>query len=100
MNDTPNTIRPPIEEACRYQGDTLSVDLYYPRSPGSPTAIEVDLICVRAADGLRISYDFDRDGWSIQQASRFEWEAGDTVCDPDWQEVSFVKAWARDSRDV
>jgi hypothetical protein len=56
----------------------------------------VDLMDTRAADGLHISYDFERDGWSIKQASTFSWEADDPNCgDPDWQEVAFVKAWAR-----
>jgi gentisate 1,2-dioxygenase len=51
---------------------------------------------VRAADSIRISYDHERDGWKIEQASTFEWEANDTVCDPDWQEVAFVQAWGRE----
>jgi hypothetical protein len=51
---------------------------------------------VRAADSIRLSYDFDRDGWKIEQASTFTWTDADTEMDPDWQEVAFVKAWARE----
>ena len=58
--------------------------------------VVLDLEHVRAADGILVSYDFDRDGWSIRQASQFEWEEGDEICDPDWQEVAFVKAWGRE----
>jgi hypothetical protein len=72
----------------------VGVELQYPRcEDGRPTAVEINLCDVRAADGLLISYDFDRDGWVVKQASRFEWEAGDTVCDPGWKEVAFVQAW-------
>lgn len=76
----------------------LYVTLSYPRLPDRPAFVNVDLEDVRAADSIQISYDFERDGWSIQQASRFEWEIDDDVCDPDWQEVAFVAAWGRDSR--
>jgi len=48
---------------------------------------------VRAADSILIEYDFDRDGYSIKQASTFR---GDVPgFDQDWQEVAFIKAWAR-----
>lgn len=75
---------------------TVHVDLFYPRSPGNPEYLEVGLLAVRAADNIRISYDFDRDGWVIEQASVFEWEPDDEEMDPDWQEVAFVQAWDRD----
>lgn len=72
------------------------VELEYPRNPGSASHLVVELVDVRAADEIRISYDFERDGWVIEQASKFRWESGDNVCDPDWQEVAFVQAWARE----
>lgn len=81
------------------QGDCLLVDLQYPRTPGSMFAtVEVDMTEVRACDSIRITYDFDRDGWSIKQASTFSWDADDKVCDSDWQEVAFVQAWARERK--
>lgn len=75
--------------------DTIRVDLEYPRNRDEKF-IQVNLMDVRAADGIRISYDFERDGWKIEQASTFEWDADDEVCDPDWQEVAFVQAWGRE----
>lgn len=84
-----------------YQG-LLSLDLWYPRNDdparefNHPTAIQLGLVDVRAADDIQISYDFERDGYSIKQASRFEWPLEDEVQDPDWQEVAFVKAWGRE----
>lgn len=96
--------KPPNEDLIR--GDikvfetTMSVELWYPRAaPGSIDTIEVGLCDVRAADSIRISYDFERDGYAIKQASTFQWEQGDTVCDADWQEVAFVQAWAREKED-
>ena len=72
----------------------ILVDLEYPRSEDRPKHVVIGLVDVRAADDIRISYDFDRDGWKIEQASRFRWEVGEEP-DPDWQEVAFIQAWAR-----
>lgn len=73
--------------------DTIEAELWYPRN-SHIKFVEVDLIDVRAADSIRISYDFDRDGWKIEQASKFSWNL-DEPYDQDWQEVSFVQAWGR-----
>jgi hypothetical protein len=84
-----------ISEAKRY-GDAIHIDLWYPGVEGNAKYIVLGLMHVRAADGIRISYDFERDGYKIEQASKFQWEADDPICDPDWQEVAFIKAWARE----
>jgi hypothetical protein len=73
----------------------LQVDLFYPRNSPCDT-IQVGLCDVRAADDVQVSYDFARDGWVIKQASKWEWDIDDDVCGADWQEVAFIKAWARD----
>ncbi len=86
------TLKPDIQ----IRGNTVDIELMYPRSDNHQSHVEVGLCDVRAADSIRIHYDFDRDGWSIEQASTFQWESNDAVCDPDWQEVAFVQAWARD----
>jgi hypothetical protein len=75
--------------------DIPTIDLFYPREEGNAKALEIGLCDVRAADSLRITYDFDRDGWSILQASIFEWDIDDETCDADWQEVAFIQAWGR-----
>ncbi len=60
----------------------LSVDLW----SDVIKEIEIGLEHVRAADSIRVRYDFDRDGYVILQSS----------ADPDdWQEVAFVQAWGR-----
>jgi len=74
--------------------DVIHVDLAYPRSDGEAKCVQVGLMDVRAADDIRISYDFERDGWVIQQASKHgPWEADETP-DEGWTEVGFFKAWA------
>lgn len=76
------------------RGDTACLDIWYPEQR-EVKYVQVGLMAVRAADNIRISYDFDRNGWRIEQASRHGWSGRDNVCDPDWQEVAFVEAWGR-----
>lgn len=78
--------------------NTKRIELWYPRNEGQSKYLQISLTEVRAADDIRVSYDFERDGWVIEQASIFEWLLGDTACDPDWVEVAFVQAWAREKK--
>lgn len=79
----------------RLRGDVFEVELWYPRD-SEVKAVEVSLIDVRSADDIRISYDYDRNGWVIWQRAAFDWPDDDVVNNPGWQEVAFCKAWARD----
>jgi len=86
---------------ARQYGDELHIDLWYPDTlDSSVKKIVIGLVDVRAADDIRVSYDKQRDGWKIEQASIFEWDDDDELCDPDWQEVAFVRAWAREGRKI
>lgn len=76
------------------RGETCRVDFWYPRNEGNAKFVEVGLSDVRAADSIRIHYDFERDGYVIEQAAIFEWPADDEEMDRGWQEVAFVQAWA------
>lgn len=78
----------------------MCVELYYPRSEDRPNEIEVGLCDVRAADSILIRYDFERDGWSILQASAETIDDEGEEQDPDWQEVAFAPAWARNKTSV
>ena len=73
--------------------DGLEVPLWYPRAEKNNKAIVVSLYDVRAADDIRISYDFARDGWVIEQATRDTWDVSDDVCDRAWKEAAFCPAW-------
>ena len=93
----------PVTHRAHLRGEDVEIlyaELQYPRSPDREKAVEVSLCDVRAADSLLLEYDFDRDGWVIMQASKFEWDGGDPVCDPDWKEVAFVASWAREEKEV
>jgi hypothetical protein len=71
--------------------ERIAVDLWYPCCGGNIDTIEVELVDVRAADGIRISYDFERDGYSISQSDNADVET--------WAEVAFIQAWARGEPD-
>lgn len=87
-----------LKEAFQIE-DELHIDLWYPDVPSNKIKkFVIGLMDVRAADDIRISYDKDRDGWKIEQASTFEWKWGDKICDLDWQEVAFVQAWGREKK--
>lgn len=78
--------------------NTQHVRLWYPRSENlartaaEPQAIEIDLFDVRAASRIRITYDFDRDGYVITMKPTREL-GGVMEETGDWQEVAFVNAW-------
>ena len=65
------------------------VNLDYP-SISETKAVVISLIDVRASNPIRVSYDFDRDGWKMEQATIFEWPMSDQVCDQGWKEVGFA----------
>ncbi len=74
------------------RGDTLSVELTYPKiSSQGIKFIEVDQESVRASDGIRMFYDYDRDGWAIQQPTRLIWNK--EPYDMGWKEVAFIQSW-------
>lgn len=72
--------------------DTAHVDLWYPNQR-QIQFIEIGLMDVRASDGMRIHYDFYRDGWVIEQASKWEWGVGE-IPDSGWKETAFIQSWA------
>ena len=74
-------------------GDTIHVDLSYPQSDKMPKHIQIDLMDVRAADNIRISFSHERNGWVVESPSVWEWESDDRDCDPAWKETAFVPAW-------
>ena len=51
-----------LKKEITQQGDSVHVDLWYPRTANPIKAVQVGLVDVRAADDIRIEYDFDRDG--------------------------------------
>jgi len=84
------------DQVCR-RDETLCVDFWYPRSDDAAKFIQIGLIDVRAADDIRVSYDFDRDGYLIEQPTATEEQF---IEDGDWRwrEVAFVPSWAPERR--
>ena len=94
------------DDPCNFHiakvGDELQVELIYPpHTSRKDDSGKCKYVCVnqesaRATDGVRLWYDYNRDGWVIEQASTFQWADDDKVLDHDWREVAFVKSWARE----
>jgi hypothetical protein len=93
MNDIAEYI---LDEAIQ-NGDELHLDLFYPRSEDNIKHFVIGLEDIRAAQSIRVSYDFERDGWKIEKATKFEWGVNDLVCDPEWKEVAFIKETSHES---
>jgi hypothetical protein len=68
----------------------VSVSLFYPECPDRPKALVLGLVDVRCAEDIRISYDYDRNGWKIER------EASRTV--NEWKEVAFVSGEVEDAK--
>lgn len=77
------------------RGDTLSVEHTYPNiNPNGVKYFEINQESVRATDGIRLHYDYDRDGWVIEQPTKLSWLYKDDACDMGWKEVAFIQSWA------
>lgn len=82
-----------------HHADTLEVELWYPPMQKGPTSagrvryVELDQVNVRASDGVRMHYDYERDGWVVEQPKRLSFDMGE-LQDPQWTEVAFVQSWA------
>ena len=83
-----------LRESFMMKDGFLHMELWYPRGAGNIPGFEIGLMDIRSADNIRVFYDFDRDGWVIQQAQVFSWDNEDKICDPKWKEVAFVQVWA------
>lgn len=66
--------------------NVLALDLYYPKHEQFDT-IQLDIVSVRGTDDIRISYDFDRNGWSIKK--RFFKQVYTHEVEY-WDEVTFI----------
>lgn len=61
--------------------NVMSAELEYPRIKGKKNAVRVGMMDVRAADGLLIVFDFERNGWSIMRdISAIDKTDGHYVC--------------------
>lgn len=79
----------------------LSVNFYYPRIDGHINEIEIGLSDVRASDGIKIHYDFERDGYVVEQPYYIEIDKG-TYIDREqhWEETGFFQSWALEDNNI
>jgi len=75
-------------------GPAARFDFIYPRSGDRVTSIAVGLEDVRSANDIRIRFDFDRDGWVIESATKFEWVDGEDPRDERLEEVAFIPSYS------
>jgi hypothetical protein len=88
-------------DTANQEGDILHLDLVYPNIADDPSVgrirkIQIGLMDVRAADDIRISYDFERDGWKIEQ-EKINTNQGHYTGTGEWVEVAFIEAWANET---
>lgn len=81
--------------------DAVHIDIWYPGIDDNPKYLEVGLMHVRASDGIRIHYDFERDGFVVEQPKPRIWKTADKTYDgtEDWIEVGFFQSWQFNDRD-
>lgn len=72
--------------------DHWDIKILYPRQKDIQHIV-FNICDVRASDGIRISYDFGRDGYKIEQPTQLEWVIDEKV-DMKWKEVAFIQSWA------
>lgn len=77
-----------MTEPIQHQEGILYVDIWYPKTPAPK--VEVDLVHVRAADPIRVSFDFPRNVWVIEQPYYRKDEHGEDT--EDWREVTTINA--------
>ena len=59
--------------------------------------VKVNQSSIRASDGIRLHYDYERDGWVIEQRPIYQEENGNVagwLPDEPYQEVAFIRSWA------
>lgn len=83
-----------IEVDVNQEEGIAHIELSYPRN-NKVDSIQVGLSDVRSTDDLRIKYDFERDGWVIQQPRSYYESIGEDDYDLkiEWIESAFCPAW-------
>ena len=90
-----NVIKLPCGAEIDERSDgVIEVGVWYPRNDGGIATVELELVDVRASDGIRVTFDFDRNGWSVKQPVTVTDEENEYQ---EWIEVHFAKSYALDT---
>ena len=76
------------------RNNTIVAEFLYPRN-NQIKFIEVGMCDVRTTDNIRISFDFERSGWKIEQSYINEIQMKDYIDASQniWEEVGFFPNW-------
>lgn len=84
-------------------GEALIIRLFYPPRENELSDkckyIYINQESVRASDGIRLHYDYEKDSWIIEQPTISEWDADKEEFDEGWTEVAAIKSWALQDKD-
>lgn len=93
----------PLNFHVAKHGDELHVELTYPpwtdadNKNGQCRHIHINQEAVRASDGIRVHYDYSRDGFVVEQPRPYMVLEDDCYhCRETWIEVGFFQSWAFD----
>ncbi len=83
-----------VEVEDMIEEEAMHIEIDYPRN-NKVNTIEIGLCDVRAADDIRIRFDFERNGWVILQPRSFYNEIEDSSYEhcEEWIESAFCPAW-------
>ena len=85
---------PRLADVARLRDGRVEVDLAR-AGTGRPSAVEVGLVDVRAANSIRVAYDLERDGYAISMERTVD-RGGYAEETGERAEVAFVPAWLED----
>jgi hypothetical protein len=90
----------PLNFHVAKHGDELDIRLTYPpwsdadNKTGQCRHVRINQEAVRASDGIRVHYDYVRDGFVIEQPRPYMvLENGVYDCRETWIEVAFCQSW-------
>ena len=73
----------------------IKFDFTYPRVDKNINKIEIGLSDVRSSDSIRVSFDFERSGWKIEQPyiDEIQMDGYVDASQEIWEEVGFFPNW-------
>jgi len=82
--------------------DTITIEFSFPRLENKIKYIKLGIEDIRASDGIRIHYDFERDGYVVEQYYIIEKDMGTYIdaATETWEEVGFFQSWALEEKGI